>query len=222
MARFTYLCAALLCGLVFLGPGAAAGQARTHRAGTRDPSGNHALSDATLNACTQAINSPACISAALSDIDAARAAEGVAPMLLPSDFPQLTVPAQLVLVTNLERTARGLAPASGPTAHLDHDAAIGARAIDDPPVPSPIGGLMFASLMAYGYESPLESDFAWMYDDGPGSPNIDCRHAGDSGCWGHRHNILMNFPPPIEIGTAALFVQGQWSMTIAIVGGAGQ
>jgi hypothetical protein len=32
-----------------------------------------------------------------------------------------------------------------------------------------------------------------MYDDGPGSPNADCRHRGDPGCWGHRHNTLWKF-----------------------------
>src|SRR5438445_624555 len=46
---------------------------------------------------------------------------------------------------------------------------------------------------------------AWMYDDGPGSGNLDCPRAGASGCWGHRHDILWDFGPggALAMGAAA-------------------
>ncbi|HUY24713.1 MAG TPA: hypothetical protein VMV09_05335, partial [Candidatus Saccharimonadales bacterium] len=32
----------------------------------------------------------------------------------------------------------------------------------------------------------------WMYNDGPGSFNIDCPSASSPGCWIHRDDILLN------------------------------
>jgi hypothetical protein len=220
MTRTARISATLLGALVLLGAVAPVAGART-RKGLRDPSGNIQMSDSTLNACTAASQSQACIASALADIDTARAAEGVGPMRLPSDFALLTVPQQLIVIVNLERTARGLPAAHGPSQSLDRDAVAGAQQIADPAIPSPLGGLMFASLLSYGYESPLEADFAWMYDDGPGGPNSECAHAGLTACWGHRHGILWNYPPPIAIGSAAIDVSGEQSMTVALLGGAG-
>jgi hypothetical protein len=42
--------------------------------------------------------------------------------------------------------------------------------------------------------NPLEALYFWMYDDGPGSANIDCSSSDHSGCWGHRQNVLMSLP----------------------------
>jgi hypothetical protein len=43
-----------------------------------------------------------------------------------------------------------------------------------------------------------------MYDDGPGSGNLDCRSAGARGCWGHRHDVLWRFDGdgPLAMGAA--------------------
>ena len=42
-----------------------------------------------------------------------------------------------------------------------------------------------------------------MYDDGPGSPNVDCQGGNTSGCWGHRDDILAPFTcSPCVMGSA--------------------
>ena len=166
---------------------------------TADPPANRSVSSATWNACGPDPDGAACIAAALADIDRARAAEGVQAMELPNDFASLTAPQQLLVITNLERVNRGLTPVSGLADSLDRVAASAASA-DTDPMPSKINGDVGASNWAGGTRSTLVADFLWMYDDGPGSGNADCQRAGDSGCWGHRHNILYRFSGPIAMG----------------------
>ena len=48
----------------------------------------------------------------------------------------------------------------------------------------------FASNWAGGQPNALVAYYGWMYDDGYGSGNIDCRTPTAPGCWGHRQNIL--------------------------------
>ena len=57
--------------------------------------------------------STGCTDAALDAVDHARALEGLPPMVLPTQWAALTPARQLFVVTNLERTARGLAPLAG-------------------------------------------------------------------------------------------------------------
>lgn len=166
---------------------------------TGDPVANSSPSQATWEACGAAPTSADCISSALADIDTARAAEGVGSMQLPSDFASLTVQQQLLVVTDLERVARGLTPVRGLAADLDN-AAQQAAAADQDPMLNNFNGDELASNWAGGISSTLLADFVWMYDDGPGSDNIDCQQAGDSGCWGHRHNILFQFDDPTAMG----------------------
>jgi hypothetical protein len=168
-------------------------------AATSDPATSTSPSQATFQACDAAPDSAGCIGSALSDIDAARAAEGVGPMQLPGDFASLNVPQQLLIATNLERVDRGLAPIAGLAADLD-SAAASAAAADEDPMLDHFHGTELASNWAGGISSTLLADFVWMYDDGPGSGNLDCQHAGDSGCWGHRHNILYQFDNPVAMG----------------------
>jgi hypothetical protein len=164
-----------------------------------DPATNISPSRATFEACDAAADSAGCISSALADIDAARASEGVKPMQLPDDFASLSVPQQLLVVTNLERVDRGLAPIAGLAADLD-SAAASAAAADEDPMLKHFNGTELASNWAGGISSTLVADFVWIYDDGPGSGNLDCRQPGDSGCWGHRHNILYQFDNPVAMG----------------------
>jgi hypothetical protein len=166
---------------------------------TANPSTNRTVSAATWAACSPDPDGPTCIASALADINAARAAEGVQPMELPSDFASLTMPQQLLVVTNLERVNRGLTPVSGLASSLD--AVAGAAAADDSdPMPTKLNGNVATSNWAAGTGSSLVADFLWMYDDGPGSSNVDCANAGDPGCWGHRHDILYPFSGPIAMG----------------------
>jgi hypothetical protein len=181
----------------------------------RDPSGNRTLSQSTLWACETSASGAACTNSVLAAIDRARAGEGVRPMRLPAGFASLTIPLQLFVLANLERADRGLTSAIGLSRGLDQSALSGARS-DADPVPNPFYGSAFGSNWAGGIGSTLAVDFLWMYDDGPGSSNIDCRSAGDAGCWGHRNNILYPYQVPLAMGAA---VSGGNSMTEVFVGG---
>ena len=103
---------------------------------------------------------------------------------------------QLFVTVNLERVARGLAPAAMLTKSLNAIAQTGARNDDDPPLNKlprqlPGGGRWIAAggNWAGGWRNPLGSNYAWMYDDGPG--------------WGHRDNILGRFSNRSRCGGAA-------------------
>jgi hypothetical protein len=140
----------------------------------------------------------ACNRASLGAIDAARGAEGLGPLSLPPGFASLSVVGQLVVVTNAERVSRHLPALTGPDSSYDALAGEGAQRQQDPSGPS---GATWASNLATGYRTPLQADYEWMYDDGPGGTNLDCKSAGQRGCWGHRHNILSSWPG--LIGAAA-------------------
>ena len=167
-----------------------------------DPPANRMLSQATLQACRTDPAGQACQTAALADLDAARAAEGIGPMQLPGDFPALSVPSQLLVLSNLERVDRGLAPVIGLSGPLDQDALTGAQN-DADPHPTTFNGNTWTANWEGGYASPFEADFVWMYDDGLGSGNVDCAAPGDSGCWGHRHDILSPLDPPVVMGAGS-------------------
>lgn len=102
---------------------------------------------------------------------------------------------QLFVTVDLERVARGMHPAAVLTKSLDAIGQSGARADGDPPLsqlpPRLPGGARWTFAggnWAGGWRSPLGSDYAWMYDDGPG--------------WGHRDNILVHFPDRRQCGGA--------------------
>lgn len=183
-----------------------------------DPASNRSLSDTTEAACAQNPTGDLCIASALADINAAHAAEGVQPMVLPSNFASMSVPEQLLNLANLERVDRGMAPILGLSAALDQDAH-NAAAQDEDPMPTHFYGTVATGNWAAGYDSTLEADFAWMYDDGLGSDNLDCTNSDRSGCWGHRHDILWNFGTPIAMGAGYATAAYGPSMTELFVGG---
>jgi hypothetical protein len=182
-----------------------------------NPSVSYSPSAQTLNDCGQG-NTLQCDIDALGDINQARAAEGVGPMILPTNYESLSEPQQILVVTNLERTGRGLVPASGLSASLDSIAAAAAAADQDPD-PQNFSGNAMASNWAGGISDPLLVDFYWMYDDGYPSPNLDCGAPTDSGCWDHRDNILYPFDAPLAFGAAELNQSGSASVTELFVGG---
>jgi hypothetical protein len=151
--------------------------------------------------CSTSPQGQGCTSAVLAAIDAARAREGVRPMQLAAGWSTLSATRQLFLVADLERVDRGLVPASGLAPSLNRRAWDGARGNTDPSL-EPMHGNWAGSNWAGGFGSVLEADFEWMYNDGPGSPNIDCASAGQSGCWGHRDNILAPYQAPLAMGAA--------------------
>lgn len=221
---------ALACALAFAGPAAvpastvaatrpkkAARPPHPRARVASDPAVNRSLSSATLWSCQVNPGGTTCVNAVLTAIDRARAAENVRAMRLPPGFAALSQPQQLFVIANLERSDRGLIPAIGLSRGLDRNALAAARANQDP-VPNPFFGNAYGSNWAGGIGSTLAVDFLWMYDDGPGSFNIDCRSPQDAGCWGHRHNILYAYEPPLAMGAA---VAGT-SMTEVFVGGDGR
>lgn len=204
----------LAAALISLGSAGAASAA-----GLANPTTNRVPSGATLTACMNDPSGADCTNGALADINAARAAEGVKPMVLPANYATLTGPQQLLVLANLERADRGLKVlVVGLAADLNSNAQAAAAADQDPSA-SPWNGDGMSSNWAGGYDTPLEADFSWMYDDGLGSPNQDCTATNNTGCWGHRDDILMNFDPPLMMGAAVGKGQYGTSITELFVGG---
>jgi hypothetical protein len=134
-------------------------------------------------------DSPACLDSLLHDINVGRNSEGVAPMVLPNGFAQMSDEDQILVLTNLERGDRGLSQFAGLSPTLIQAAGWGALANDDPSPPAGYTFYLWGSNFADSV-NPLEADFLWMYDDGVGGSNYDCQGGNFSGCWGHRDNIL--------------------------------
>lgn len=140
-----------------------------------------------------------CLSGAIADFNTARAKEGLGPINLPSNFAYLPATYQFLVLANIDRVDRGLVPFVGLSRTLDAYALKGALASADPPFPY---WTTYGSGNWVGSVNSLWGEYEWMYDDGPGSTNLDCPAAGGPGCWGHRHNIIMNWPSPMVMGVA--------------------
>jgi hypothetical protein len=116
---------------------------------------------------------------------------------------------QLFVITNLERVSRRLAPVSELSHRLDVIAQKGAVAGIDPSLVGLVGvhlsggGLAVSAgaNWASGYDTPLGSDYGWMYDDGPGGADAECNHS-HTGCWGHRDNILGTYASKKACGSS--------------------
>jgi hypothetical protein len=151
-----------------------------------------------------------CLRLTLAAIDAARAAEGLGPMVLPADFPQLTVPEQLFVAVDRERVDRGLAPFTGLTTALDAGAQKGAAGAHLPPQPGPAYGAVTTEWIG-DVDNGLDADFQWMYDDGPDSGVPGCSGSRTSGCWVDRAIILTRFGSPHLVMGAAYDPNGDTS-----------
>ncbi|MGA3352399.1 MAG: hypothetical protein ABSD85_04330 [Acidimicrobiales bacterium] len=151
----------------------------------------------------------ACNSKALLAIDHARATEPLGSLHFGlQKFLRLPVAYQLFAIADLERVSRGEPPVTALTAQLDQLAGAGALAGRDPELAgsSLTGGTQmraWGSNWADGSESALGADDGWMYDDGYGSSNYDCRSPHAAGCWGHRDNILKPWSSYLAGCTAA-------------------
>lgn len=157
------------------------------------------------SACTGADDDAACNKIVLSAIaNARKKLEKLSPISFSTKtltaYEKLSPTEQLFVTVNLERTARGLPAVAEMTKKLDTIAQAGAKAGKDPVVdnlPStlPGGGYIIDATanFAGGFVNPLGSDYGWMYDDGPDSPNGDCKKSGAKGCWGHRDDILHTY-----------------------------
>jgi hypothetical protein len=133
-----------------------------------------------------------CLRITLDAIDAARAKEGVPPMVLPADFPRLTVPEQLFVAVDRERVDRGLGPITGLTTALNADTQHGADGARLPARPGPAYGSVATEWIG-DVDNGLDADFEWLYNDGPDSGVPGCAGSRTSGCWADRALVLNRF-----------------------------
>jgi hypothetical protein len=174
------------------------------------------------HACASAPTGGVCENAAIARLDVGRSALGLGRYRLPRDFVRLAPPRQMLILANLDRIAYLLQPIAGLSLALDAIAKHGARARQDPNPSSALSALQgqqrigFASNWAGGAPNAPVAYFEWMYDDGYGSGNIDCRSRSSPGCWGHRHSVLaFASGPTLTMGAAA--VTGEQSYTLTVV-----
>jgi hypothetical protein len=136
----------------------------------------------------------------LASINAARhVEEGLAPIRFDRRrFDRLSVPRQIFVLSNLERTTRGLPALVALVPALDRVAQSAARHDADPQNPGRTYWSLWSSAPAAWGNYALVADFGWMYADGPPPfhifRNVDCLRAGERGCWGHRDNLLARAP----------------------------
>ncbi len=131
-------------------------------------------------------------------------------------------PHQWLILANLDRATYSLPPIAGTATVLNHVARQGAVARADPN-PWPLlqalhdqATIGYGSNWAGGQANALLAYYGWMYDDGLGGGNLDCRAPADPGCWGHRHNILA-FPRAASLTMGAAAVSGTSSYALTIV-----
>jgi hypothetical protein len=210
-ATLTFLAAA--SALLMASPA----QAQVTREALANPPANVPRTEAMAVACGNGRNE-GCQGVVLNAIDRARSAEGLGPLHIPADYDNLTTAQQLFVLADVERVSRGLPGLNGLTSELDALAETGASSNADPIGPN---GFSWGSNWAGGEASALLADYDWMYDDGPGSPNLDCGHVSSTGCWDHRQNILGNYGTHPSMGAAATMVDGVTSMTEIFSSGAG-
>jgi hypothetical protein len=167
-----------------------------------DPGSNFSVGSLPT-ACQTNPTGAVCIDASINYLDQARARLGQPAYAVPSDFVSLSPAQQVLVLTNLDRTLYNLPPMTGLTDALNQDAAAAVPS-DSDPQPSTSNWYGYTSNAAWGNENIVLAYEGWMYDDGPGSGNVDCTSSDPSGCWGHRHDILWQFGPgALAMGAAA-------------------
>jgi hypothetical protein len=185
-----------------------------------NPSANIPLAGVPPAACNQAPAGATCEQAVMRGLDAARAKLGLGPYLLPRGFLKMLPARQWLVLSNLDRRSYGLRPILGLAKGLDAVAHRGAAANADPnpdaylhSVNAPALG--FASNWAGGQQNALIAYYGWMYDDGYGGPNLDCRTPSDQGCWGHREDILsFRGVRNVVMGAASARGRRSWALTV--------
>lgn len=192
----------LLVGLLILLCGPISATALADGPVGADPSANFALGSLP-GSCDTDPTGPTCISASVDYLDRARARLGQPAYALPADFAALSPEEQALILTNSDRILYNLAPMAGITAALNQDAAA-TLATDEDPQPSTPDWRGYTSNSSWGDDNIVLAYGGWMYDDGPGSGNVDCAPSTPSGCWIHRHDILWQFDPgPLAMGAAS-------------------
>ena len=155
--------------------------------------------------------------------NSARAQEGVGPLSMNvTAFDAMSVPEQVFVLVNLERTGRGEPPVADMTAQLDSYAQSGAQGNTDPSHPAALSGgasvYQTGAIWAGGISSSLFANYLWMYEDGwggtPGATtNADCTSPSAVGCWAHRDIILKQFSSAYCAGSTPTLSMGAATST---------
>jgi hypothetical protein len=163
------------------------------------------------SACYRKPTSEKCVNAGVYYLDKARAKLHQKPYKLPADFAKRSPEQQVFILVNLDRLQYKLPPMTGLTNALDRDAMggisgdpYGVRG-DGDPRPTDRNFSHVTADWAGGYPNIVFAYEGWMYNDGHGSPNLDCTKGSSSGCWAHRHDVLWKFAKtgPAAMGAAA-------------------
>jgi hypothetical protein len=175
--------------------GAGASVARGALLPPRNPAHSLALDEHVQPDCSGVRDQSAtCLDESVAMLNAGRRSERLGPLVLPRNWGRLTVAEQTFVITELERTARGLQPDTGLAADWNAAALAGADAGTDPTRAGAGAHGGFLSIWAGGQPNPIVAMAGWIYDDGyypdRTTQNIACSRATPSGCWGHRDAIL--------------------------------
>jgi hypothetical protein len=154
-----------------------------------------------------------CLNGSVAVLNAGRKSEKLGPLVLPSNWKQLSIPTQLFVLTDLERTARGLPPISGLAADWNAIAQQGAnvgrdpigvapwtpfRTSSDPAIDGPQGGFGELGIEDPSTSNAIQAMVAWVYTDGiypnGSTGDADCTRADPQNCWGHREAVLEDSP----------------------------
>jgi hypothetical protein len=142
--------------------------------------------------CGTAPTGAACEDAVVAALDSAGATLGLGPYDVPKDFDTLPPVEQMFILSDLDRVAYGLLPATGLSPTLNTVAGVGVTNDTDPDPTSvlPTDWDGYTANWAGAFPNAPDAYYEWMYDDGPGGPNADCVNPGDPGCWGHRQGVV--------------------------------
>jgi hypothetical protein len=150
-----------------------------------------------------------CEDTVIRNLNHARVVMGLKPYKLPRGFASLPSTHQIFILANEDRKAYGIPALKGISPELNGPVTLGAIHDEDPeaPVSLPAGNLIYSwgATQADHYENALSAYYDWMYNDGLGSPNLNCKSVDASGCWGHRQAILL---PGVGIPTMAFALRG--------------
>ncbi|MBS1884920.1 MAG: hypothetical protein JSS97_18385, partial [Actinobacteria bacterium] len=157
-----------------------------------DPASNFAAGP--LPAACSTPTSTDCENASIYYLDQARVAMGLGPYRLPPAFASMPADEQIFILTNLDREAYGSTMLTGLNAEVSAAAySEGVYYETDPGVnegSTPYGWHSGPAVWAGWFVNAPAAYFAWVYDDGYGSPNGDCPEPTSTGCWGHRHVLV--------------------------------
>jgi hypothetical protein len=187
-----------------------------------DPARNIPIDYASApDTCHTSPQGSTCETFAVAQLDVARTREGLPAYRLPRNFLRLPPGSQLLVLTNLDRIAYGIAPVAGVNVSLNGAAGAAAASGRDPEPPAGFFDRLreagWASNWAGGMPNILLAYDAWMYDDGYNAGNLDCQAPASSGCWGHRHDVFAFAGLPTAMGVAVGRYQGQPSYTQLII-----